>query len=80
MGSPTLIGSESDAATWSGGGEYYWQTRTLSPSGTFNYPTAGSLQLFYKTTYKINNAGSEALIYNDQHMPSYETRSITITN
>jgi hypothetical protein len=65
---PTLVGSQTDAASWTGSGEYYWTSNNLTPSGNvvFGSPQR-TVGVWWKSTYKTNVMSQEALVYKHQN-------------
>jgi hypothetical protein len=62
-GSAVLIGSQTDAVSWSGSGDYYWSPDSdLTPSGNHVFGgTPRSVGVWWKSTWS-NSGGGEQLV------------------
>ena len=59
----TLIGSSTDAKTWTDTIEEDWHPNLSDPHGVANIAKPGFYNSFYKTTYRTNVMSQEALVY-----------------
>jgi hypothetical protein len=79
-GNPVEIGSQSDAVSWSGSGEYYWSPDSnLAPSG--NHVFGGSprtVGVWWKSTWTNSGGSSQLITKNTTGQSAYYSSSISI--